>query len=89
MTVHIRWTRGGEARIVSMGPAAILLRSTVPAPPGSRIEGTLEGPVPATLRLKVHSSRRQSEGDFLIEGRPVDLTREIRLELDALVRGSA
>lgn len=88
MTAHIRWIRGGEARIVSVGPDSIVLRSTVPSPPGSRVEGTLEGPLPATLRLKVHASKRQVEGDYVLEGRPLDLTREIRDKLEALVRSA-
>jgi hypothetical protein len=88
VTVHIRWSKGGEARIVSMSPDAIVLRSTVPSPPGSRVEGTLEGTLTATLRMKVHASRQQAEGDFLIEGRPLDLTRETRGKLEAILRGA-
>jgi hypothetical protein len=82
---HVRWAKGGEARIVSITPDAIVLRSSVPCPPGSRVEGTLGDAPPATLRLKVHASKRQPEGDFLLQGRPLDLTRETRERLDALV----
>jgi hypothetical protein len=80
----IRWAGGGEARLVSIAPGAIVLRSTVPFPPGSRIEGSLEGDPPATLRLKVHASRRRGEADFLVEGRPLDLTRRARERLSAV-----
>jgi hypothetical protein len=88
VTAHIRWSKGGEAWIVSMGPDTIVLRSTVPSPPGSRVEGTLEGAGVATLRMKVHASRKQPEGDFLVEGRPLDLTRETRGKLEAVLRST-
>ena len=82
--MHLRWTAGGEARVVAIGADAIALRSTVPAPPGSRIEGTLLGDPPVTLRIKVHASRRQADGEFVLHGRPLDLTRETRARLEAL-----
>jgi hypothetical protein len=81
---HVRWLRGGEARVVSIDAQAIVLRSTVPSPPGSRIEGALMGEPPATLRVKVHGSKRQAEGDFVLEGRPLDLPRETRQRLEQL-----
>jgi len=83
---HIRWIRGGEATVVSMTAQAIALRSTVPSPPGSRIEGALIGEPPAAVRVKVHTCRRQPDGDFLLEGRPLDLTRGTRARLDTLAR---
>jgi hypothetical protein len=49
------------------------------------VEGTIGGAEPASLRLKVHASKRQPEGDFLLEGRPLDLTREALERIDALV----
>jgi hypothetical protein len=83
---HLRWTSGGEARIVSIAANAIVLRSTVPAPPGSRLEGTVSGAGTATsLRVKVHASRREGEGEFLLRGRPLDLTREVRERLAAMI----
>jgi hypothetical protein len=78
---HVRWAKGGEARVESLSVDAIVLRSTVPSPPGSRIEGTLEGAPPATVRVKIHGSKRQPEGDFLLEGRLLDATREVRARL--------
>ena len=89
MTARVRWARGGEARIVSIDAQAIVLRSTVPSPPGSRIEGTVLGATPATLRVKVHASKKQPEGDFVLEGRPLDLPRELRERIDGLVREGA
>jgi hypothetical protein len=80
---HVRWAKGGEARVTSIAADAIVLRSTVPSPPGSRIEGRLEGEPPAAVRVKVHGSKRQPEGDFVIEGRLLDATREVRARLEA------
>jgi hypothetical protein len=82
-TPHVRWAKGGEARVATIASDAIALRSTVPAPPGSRLDGRLEGDPPATVRVKVHASKRQPEGDFLIEGRLLDATREVRARLAA------
>ena len=80
---HVHWTKGGEARVLTIAADAIVLRSTVPSPPGSRIEGRLEGEPPATVRVKVHASKRQPEGDFVLEGRLLDATREVRVRLAA------
>jgi hypothetical protein len=84
VTVHLVWTKGGDARVVSIAVDAIVLRSSVPSPPGSRLEGRLEGDPPATVRVKVHGSKRQPDGAFVIEGRVLDATREVRARLEAL-----
>jgi hypothetical protein len=63
---------------VSLGAKSIVLRSTVSSPPGSRLQGSIPGEPPVRLCVKVHGCRRQAEGDFWIEGRPIDLTREVR-----------
>jgi hypothetical protein len=84
--VHLRWTAGGEARVVSIDADRVVLRSTVPSPPGSRIEATLVGEPPARFRIKVHASKRQPEGDFVLQGRPLDTPRETRERLEALCR---
>jgi hypothetical protein len=88
MSAHVRWAAGGHARVESIATGAIVLRSTVPSPPGSRIEGTIEEPgplAPIPLRVKVHACRKRGEGEFVLRGRPVDLTREQRDRLHALV----
>jgi hypothetical protein len=79
MSAKVTWSRGGEAAIVTLAGDAITLRSSVPSPPGSRIEGTLEGG--DTLRVKVHSSKKQDDGAFVIEGRALDMTRALRERL--------
>jgi hypothetical protein len=87
MSGRVIWAKGGQARVVSIASDAIVLRSTVPWPPGSRIEGTLEMEGAAVaLRVKVHSSRREGERDFVLQGRPIDLTRGARERLEAWVK---
>ncbi|MGD0677963.1 MAG: hypothetical protein ABSC94_21325 [Polyangiaceae bacterium] len=81
--IVIRWSTGGEADLVSIRMDAIELRSSVPAPPGARIEGTLAQPGLPTLRVKVHGCRRQASGDYVVTGRPIDLSRALRERLEA------
>jgi len=83
---HLVWVVGGEARILTVSASAVTLESTTPSPPGSRIEGVLVSSS-TRLRVKVHASRKEASGLFRIEGRPIDLTREVREELAALVAG--
>ncbi len=94
MSARVAWTGGGQGTVVSLAPKAVVVRSSVPSPPGSRLEGTLvagaaSGAGGGTLRVKVHGCRRQPEGDFLIEGRPIDLTREVREQIEAQGRSAA
>ena len=81
----VRWAGGGEATIVALDARSIVLRSTVPAPPGARIDGTLGVGGTGTLRIKVHACRQQPAGDFRVEGRPLDLPRDRRLHLERLI----
>jgi hypothetical protein len=85
---HLRWALGGEARVLALGADAITLESTTPSPPGSRIDAVLLVGGGGTLRVKVHASKREMSGMFRSEGRPIDLTRELRVELAAIVGAS-
>lgn len=78
--VRILWSKGGEAVVVALKDDAVTLRSTVPSPPGSRIEGVLAGvaSVGDPVRVKVYSSKRQEDGQFVIDGRMLDMTRTLR-----------
>jgi hypothetical protein len=63
----------------------LAVTSTVPSPPGSRIEGRL--PSGGHVRLKVHVVRKEEAAGasvFRLEGRLIDLTREVRKELAVL-----
>lgn len=86
---HLEWLRGGEATLLALTADAIALDSTTPSPPGSRIDGRLLVGSAATLRVKIHLSRRESSGRFRLEGRPIDMTRELRLELEAIVASAS
>lgn len=81
---HLRWKKGGEGDVVASMDDLTTVRSTIPSAPGSRIEGELvEGGAP--VRLKVHRCRK--DGDvFVLEGRLLDATRELRIAVAALVR---
>lgn len=78
MGARIDWEKGGHAEVVSVTNDAISLVSTVPSPPGSRIDGSVAGVAGARVRVKVHSSKKQPDGSFVIEGRPLDLARGLR-----------
>ena len=85
---RIAWVKGGEASVVSLKDDAIILRSSIPSPPGSRIDGgsRIEGGSRAgerapIVRVKVHSSKKQEDGAFVLEGRALDMTRAVREKL--------
>jgi hypothetical protein len=82
---HLEWEKGGSARFVAASADAVTLASSVPSPPGSRISGTLVDEPCVAVRLKVHGCRAEPDGTFRIEGRPLDLTREVRTRLEAMI----
>jgi hypothetical protein len=82
--VHVRWARGGEADVTSLDGDRIALSSTTASAPGSRPEGELSAG--GAVRVKVARCRR--EGDrFLIEGRLLDATRDVRAAIARLCAG--
>jgi hypothetical protein len=78
---RIAWEKGGEAFVVLLVGDAITLRSSIPSPPGSRIQGVLDGGEGEVVRVKIHSSKRQEDGSFVLEGRALDMTRAVREKL--------
>jgi hypothetical protein len=72
----VTWDTGGWAQVLRIELDRLTLCSTVPSPPGSRICGVLAGG--GRLRIKVHGARKQDDGTFLLEGRALDLTRDLR-----------
>jgi hypothetical protein len=80
----LEWEKGGLARFVLAKDDAVALISTEPSPPGSRIAGTLLEEPRSTVRIKVHACRRETEGTFRLEGRALDLTREMRARIVGL-----
>lgn len=73
--MKIQWSKGGEAELQTFDGEAISLVSSIPSPPGSRLEGTFGS---TTLRVKVHQCKRQDDGRFLLQGRAFDFVRETR-----------
>jgi hypothetical protein len=85
VTARLTWTHGGAAEIVAIGADTVTLVSTVPSPPGSRIEGTLVDDASAKVKVKIHASKKQDDGSFRLDGRPLDMTRELRERLVAML----
>ena len=75
--------KGGSARVLTVDGEWVSLLSSVAAPPGTPLEGALEG---TTYRIKVRSCRRTEEDPelpFHIEGRFQNLSRAARERLAA------
>ncbi len=83
---HVAFDKGGEANVVALEGERISLLSTVASPPGSPLVGKLHEGVNAgaSVRIKVHGCRREGDG-FRIEGRVIDMTRDLRSALAALL----
>ncbi|HVY47102.1 MAG TPA: hypothetical protein VHB21_14540 [Minicystis sp.] len=80
----VAWAKGGEARVLAVDDGRVRLASTTPAAPGAPLEGALAG----GARVKVKVARCRREGDvFVVEGRLVDATRDLRAELARLAAG--
>jgi hypothetical protein len=80
--------KGGEADVIAIGSDTVTLRSTIPSPPGSRIEARLASDAAAIVKFKIHGSKKQADGAFVLEGRPLDMTKELRERLSALATGA-
>jgi hypothetical protein len=84
---HLAWAKGGHAEIRKVDGDAIVLRSTTPAPPGARLEAKLAAPngqPEVAVKIKSHGSRREEDGSFVLTGRLIDATRELRDRLSAV-----
>ena len=83
--MHVRWDKGGGADYLLLMGEVVTLRSTIPSPPGSRIDGALESEPAVKVRVKVHSSKKQADGTFVLTGRPIDLTTAVRAKIEELM----
>jgi hypothetical protein len=81
----LEWEGGGQARFVSLSGDGVAIVSTSASPPGSRPVGVLFEEPRARVRLKVHACRALGDGTFRLEGRLLDVTREMRARLDGFV----
>jgi hypothetical protein len=91
---HVAWVKGGTAAFVSVADDVVTLRSSIPSPPGSRLEGVLlaEGgaqeqaeAAPAKVSVKVHGSKLELDGSFTLKGRLLEATRALRARVAGLV----
>jgi hypothetical protein len=79
----ITWTKSGTATLVRFHEPYAAVRSTISAAPGTPLAGKLDAQG-LDLTVKVKSCKR--DGDhFVIEGRLVNLTRELREALGAII----
>ncbi len=81
--MHFIFDKGGEANLVAIDGERVTLEATISSPPGSPLKGKLRGGG-LPIRINVHGCRREGEG-FRIEGRVIDLSRELRAALTAVL----
>jgi hypothetical protein len=81
VSVALQWLQGGRAELLSLTADAVVVRSSVAWPPGSRVQAVRVGDESTKLSMKVHACRREAEEEYRIEGRPVDMTRDVREQL--------
>lgn len=86
--VHLNWAKGGTASFVLVVDDAVTLRSSIPSPPGSRIEGTLTSDPPAGVKVKIHGSKLEADGSFTLKGKLLDANRALRDRVAALASAS-
>lgn len=80
----LTWVKGGHAAIVEVEDDVIVLRSTIPSPPGSRLDARLAAEPPSDVRVKIHGSKLEADGSFTLKGRLIDASRALRTRLAGL-----
>jgi hypothetical protein len=86
--VHLVWTKGGTASFLTIQDDVVTLRSSIPSPPGSRIEATLASDGSVAVKVKIHGSKLEPDGSFTLKGRLLDASRALRDRLALLVADS-
>ena len=85
MSDHVAWAKGGTARFMTVADDAVTLRSTVPSPPGSRLEATLLAEPPLAIKIKIHGSKLEPDGTFTLRGKLLEANRPLRERIATLV----
>ena len=85
MAAHLAWVKGGTADFSSVVDDVVELRSTIPIPPGARVDAMTEAEPKVPVTVKSYGSRRDADGTFLIKGRLLVANRELRDRLAGLV----
>lgn len=86
MSAMIVWAKGGTASFLTAVGESVTLRSSIPSPPGSRLDATFADEPKTAVRVKVHGSKKEEDGSFTITGRLVDATKETRERVQSLAR---
>ena len=82
----IRFEQRGSAELEAIDADRITLVAPFAAAPGSRLAGALSAGQPVRLKV-LRCARRQ--GGFTLEGRLLDATRQLRLQLAATLEPTA
>jgi hypothetical protein len=85
---HLTWAKGGTASFLTVKDDAVTLRSSIPSPPGSRLDATLLADPrdpPVAIKIKIHGSKLEPDGAFTLKGRVLEATRALRARLATLV----
>ena len=82
---HLAWSKGGTASVLTVSDDTVSLKSSIPSPPGSRLEATLVGEPPVTVKIKIFGSKLEPDGSFTLKGRVLEATRALRTRLATLV----
>jgi len=75
---HLAWAKGGTASFLVVVDDAVTLRSTIPSPPGSRLEATLVADPSVAMTIKIHGSKLASDGTFTLRGKLLVASRALR-----------
>ena len=86
--VHLVWTKGGTASLLTVVQDTVTLRSSIPSPPGARLDAAFAADPSVTLKIKIHGSKLQPDGSFTLKGRVLEATRALRERLALLVAPS-
>jgi len=82
---HLTWAKGGTASFLTVKDDAVTLRSSIPSPPGSRLDATFASDPPTAVKIKIHTSKLEPDGTFMLKGRVLEATRALRDRLATLV----
>jgi len=85
MSAHVTFLKGGSASFVLVADDAVTLRSTIPSPPGSRLEATLVSDPAAAVKIKIHGSKLDPDGSFTLRGKLLEANRALRDRIAGLV----
>lgn len=82
----ISWHEGGTAQVRSVKDVDVVLRSSVPYPPGKPAQGTLSAADGShSFTVKVARSQKVAEGVWDVRGRLLSATTAVRAAFGASV----